>query len=146
MTLTIPCTLKGRKGRYQVVSKLAEGGMSTVYAGKSSRGQAIVVKEASGPDLEQAQERLRIEADILRALGSPGHPRVVRYVDEGNNLGPFCLVEERLEAATLRDRFRAKPPDAATATRHVPPLPQPLPSLHRRPPIHTPPHPHHTPP
>src|SRR5438876_7376317 len=70
MTLTIPCTLKGRKGRYQVVSKLAEGGMSTVYAGKSSRGQSIVVKEAIGPDLEQAQERLRIEADILRALGS----------------------------------------------------------------------------
>src|SRR5213080_2328989 len=65
MTLTIPCTLKGRKGRYQVVSKLAEGGMSTVYAGKSSRGQAIVVKEASGPDLEQAQERLRLEGETL---------------------------------------------------------------------------------
>src|SRR5207237_6033835 len=115
MPLTIPCTLKGRKGRYQVISKLAEGGMSTVYAGKSSRGQAIVVKEASGPDLEQAQERLRIEADILRALGSPGHPRVVRYLDEGNNLGPFCLVEEQLEGETLAERFRDKPADVATS-------------------------------
>src|SRR6059058_4330205 len=94
MTLPLPCTLKGRKGRYQVASKLTDGGMSTVYLGKSSRGQAVVVKEASGPDLEQADERLRIEADILKALASPGHPRVVRYVDEGTNLGPFCLVEE----------------------------------------------------
>jgi len=136
MTLTIPCTLKGRKGRYQVVSKLAEGGMSTVYAGKSSRGQAIVVKEASGPDLEQAQERLRIEADILRALGSPGHPRVVRYVDEGNNLGPFCLVEERLEGETLGERFRDKPADAATATRYVLQLLEALSYLHGRNVIH----------
>src|SRR5437879_12800978 len=109
MTLTIPCTLKGRKGRYQVVSKLAEGGMSTVYAGKSSRGQAIVVKEASGPDLEQAQERLRIEADILRALGSPGHPRVVRSLDEGDNLGPFGPVGEQLEGQTLGARIRGRP-------------------------------------
>src|SRR5438132_11486124 len=117
MTLTIPCTLKGRKGRYQVVSKLAEGGMSTVYAGKSGRGEAVVVTEASGPDLEQAQERLRIEADILRALGSPGQPRVVRYVDEGSKLGPFSLVEEQLEGETLAEGFRDKPADAATATR-----------------------------
>src|SRR2546427_13010382 len=94
MTLSLPCTLKGRRGRYEVVSKLAEGGMATVYAGKSSRGQAIVVKEASGPDPEQAQERLRIEADILRALGSPGHPWVDRYVPEGYNLGPFYLGED----------------------------------------------------
>src|SRR5438093_10433373 len=118
MTLTIPCTLKGRKGRYQVVSKLAEGGMSTVYAGKSSRGQAIAVKQASGPDLEQAQERLRIEADILRALGSPGHPRVVRYGDERNNLGPFCPVAARLQGEPMGGRFPAKPRRTATAPRN----------------------------
>ncbi|TLZ65556.1 MAG: FHA domain-containing protein [Methanobacteriota archaeon] len=136
MTLSLPCTLKGRRGRYEVVSKLAEGGMSTVYAGKSSRGQAIVVKEASGPDLEQAQERLRIEADILRALGSPGHPRVVRYVDEGNNLGPFCLVEERLDGDTLAERFRDQSADAATATRYVLQLLEALSYLHGRNVIH----------
>src|SRR2546430_5304968 len=136
MTLTIPCTLKGRKGRYQVISKLAEGGMSTVYAGKSSRGQAIVVKEASGPDLEQAQERLRIEADILRAVGARGRPRVVRYVDEGNNLGPFCLVEERLDGDTLAERVRDQSADAATATRYVLQLLEALSYLHGRNVIH----------
>src|SRR5690349_24656438 len=100
MTLSIPCILKGRRGRYQVVSKLAEGGMSNVYVGKSNRGQPVIVKEASGADLVQSQERLRIEAEILRTLSSPGHPRVVRYLDEGSNLGPLCLVEERLEGQT----------------------------------------------
>src|SRR5437879_7163082 len=106
MTLSLPCTLKGRKGRYEVVSKLTEGGMSTIYLGKSKRGRSVIVKEASGVDLAQSEERLRIEAEILRTLGSPGHPRVVRYLDEGANLGPFCLVEEQLEIgrASCRER------------------------------------------
>src|SRR5256712_13342321 len=119
MTLPLPCTLKGRRDRYQVVSKLTEGGVSTIYEGKSSRGQSVVVKEASGTDLAQSLERLRIEADILRSLSSPGHPRVVRYLDQGTNLGPLCLVEERLEGETLAERYRDKSADAGTATRQI---------------------------
>ena len=136
MTLSLPCTLKGRRGRYEVVNKLTDGGMSTVYVGKSNRGQAIIVKEASGPDLEQADERLRIEADILRALARPGHPRVVRYLDESTSLGPFCLVEEKLEGDTLSERYRDKAADVATASRYILQLLEALAYLHGRNVIH----------
>src|SRR5712691_3714516 len=136
MTLSPPCTLKGRRGRYQVLSKLADGGMSNVYVGKSSRGPAVIVKEASGTDLEQSEERLRIEAQILRVLASPGHPRVVRYLDEGTNLGPFCLVEEKLEGETLSERYRDKAADVPTATRYVLQLLEALAYLHKRNVIH----------
>jgi serine/threonine protein kinase len=132
MTLSIPCTLKGRRGRYHVVSKLTEGGMSAIYVAKSNRGQAVIVKEASGADLAQSDERLRIETEILRTLSSPGHPRVVRYIDEGTNLGPFCLVEEKLEGETLAELFRDKPADAATATRYILQLLEALAYLHGR--------------
>src|SRR2546421_7096116 len=113
MTLSLPCTLKGRKGRYEVVSKLTEGGMSTIYLGKSKRGQSVIVKEASGVDLAQSEERLRIEAEILRTLGSPGHPRVVRYLDDGASLGPVCLVVGPLEGQTLACVREGKPAEAA---------------------------------
>src|SRR5256886_12561007 len=136
MVLSLHCSLKGRKGRYEVVSKLTEGGMSTIYLGKSNRGQAVVVKDASGLDLAQSDERLRIEAEILRTLKSPGHPRVVRYVDEGANLGPFCLVEERLEGETLAELYKDKPADAAKATRHILQLLEALSYLHARNVIH----------
>ena len=136
MTLSLPCTLKGRKGRYEVVSKLTEGGMSTIYVGKSKRGQAVIVKEASGVDLAQSEERLRIEAEILRTLSSPGHPRVVKYLDEGANLGPFCLVEEHLEGETLAERYKDKPADATTASRHILQLLEALSYLHARNVIH----------
>jgi serine/threonine protein kinase len=106
--------------------------MSTVYVGKSSRGQAVIVKEASGADLEQSDERLRIEAEILRALASPGHPRVVRYLDESTSLGSFCLVEERLEGETLSERYRDKAADVPTATRYILQLLEALAYLHRR--------------
>ncbi len=136
MTLSLPCTLKGRRGRYQVVTKMTEGGMSTIYVGKSNRGQAVIVKEASGADLAQSEERLRIEAEILRTLSRPGHPRVVRYLDEGSNLGPFCLVEEQLEGETLAERYRGAPADAATATRYILQLLEALSYLHARNVIH----------
>ena len=136
MTLPIPCTLKGRKGRYEIADKLGEGGMAAVYAGKSNRGQAVVVKEASGPDLAQAQERLRIEAKILQSLSSPGHPRVVRYVDEATNVGPFCLVEERLEGPTLAERYENQPADEKTARRYLLQLLEALSYLHARNVIH----------
>src|SRR2546421_395379 len=104
--------------------------MSTIYVGKSKRGQAVIVKEASGVDLAQSEERLRIEAEILRTLSSPGHPRVVRYLDEGANLGPFCLVEEHLEGETLAERYKDKPADATTASRHILQLLEALSYLH----------------
>src|SRR3989454_3504978 len=136
MTLSLPCTLEGRKGRYQVLSKMTEGGMSTIYVGKSNRGVPVIVKEASGVDLAQSEERLRIEAEILRTLSSPGHPRVVRYLDVGSNLGPFCLVEEQLEGETLAERYKDRPADAATATRHIVQLLEALSYLHGRNVIH----------
>src|SRR2546425_9766795 len=136
MTLSLPCSLKGRKGRYQVLSKLTEGGMSTIYVGKSSRGRHDDMMKASGTDLDQSKERLRIEADILRSLSSPVHPRVVRYVDQATNLGPLCLVEERLEGETLAERYRDKSADAGTATRHIVQLLEALAYLHGRNVIH----------
>src|SRR3990170_3700291 len=78
MTLPIPCTLEGTKGRYEITSQLGQGGMSAVYVGTSNRGHDVVVKEAYGTDLAAAEERLRIEAQILQALRSPGHPRDVK--------------------------------------------------------------------
>ena len=110
--------------------------MASVYVGTSSRGKEIVVKEASGPDLVQAEERLKIEAEILRTLASPGHPRVVKYLDEGTNLGPFCLVEEKLDGDTLAERFKDKPADEATAKRLILQLLEALSYLHGRNVIH----------
>jgi len=136
MTLSVPSTLEGRKGRYEIVGLMGQGGMSAVYTGKSERGQVVVVKEASGPDIGQAEERLRIEADILSALSSPGHPRVVKYLDQGTNLGPFCLVEEMLEGPTLADLHRNKPAGEKTATRHILQLLEALSYLHGRNVIH----------
>src|SRR5207244_1370977 len=69
-------------------------------------------------------------------LSSPGHPRVVRYLDVGSNLGPFCLVEEQLEGETLAELYKDKPADAATATRHIVQLLEALSYLHARNVIH----------
>jgi len=109
MTLTIPCTLKGRRGRYEVVSKLAEGGMSTVYEGKSSRGQAIVVKEASGGSLDLAGSsflELQNATDSLRDHfhdeDDPLVPTVVGLVFGLAGLTFTAILPDALAIATRR--------------------------------------------
>lgn len=60
----------------------------------------------------------------------------MRYLDEGTNLGPFCLVEEKLNGETLADSYRDKPADEKTATRYVLQLLEALSYLHSRNVIH----------
>lgn len=136
MTLPVPCVLDGQRGRYDVTNLLGQGGMSAVYEGRTERGKTVVIKEASGPDITSCEERLRIEAQILSALATPGHPRVVKYLDESSSLGPFCLVEEKVEGPTLAELHRDKAASEKTASRYMLQLLEALDYLHGRNVIH----------
>lgn len=94
-------------GPYQLVERLGEGGMATVYRGRSTQspdGEWVAVKLLRKSLLEDDfLARFRREAQITKRLN---HPHIVRVLDWGDEAEFAYLVLELLEGGTLRDRMR----------------------------------------
>ncbi len=98
------------KGTYQVVRKIAEGGMGVVYEGEHvrlKRRVAIKVLLSQYARHPEVIARFRREAEIVGGLG---HPHIVQVfdVDETEKKDPF-LVMEYLDGETLADRLEHEP-------------------------------------
>ncbi|HEY2636807.1 MAG TPA: protein kinase, partial [Solirubrobacteraceae bacterium] len=93
-------------GRYRLESRIAAGGMSTVYKARDQvleRTVAIKLmhREIAG-DSDQL-ERFRREA---RAVAPISHPHIVTVIDAGEDEGRPYIVFEYVEGETLKDRIR----------------------------------------
>lgn len=92
-----------RFGRYEVHTKLGEGGMGEVYTAQDSElGRSVAIKllpsEFSTDD--DRRSRFRQEARVISALN---HPNIITIYEIGENeLGSF-LATEFVEGRTLRD-------------------------------------------
>jgi eukaryotic-like serine/threonine-protein kinase len=101
-------------GRYRLESRIAAGGMSTVYkAIDETLERPVAVKlmnrEVAG-DSDQL-ERFRREA---RAVAQLSHPHIVGVIDAGDDADPEhprpYIVFEYVEGETLKDRIRREGP------------------------------------
>ncbi len=99
-------------GRYQVLSKVADGGMSTVYRAKDLRlGRHIALKILPA--------RLANNAAFIAALGSEAasaaslsHPHVVQIHDHAVSPEHAYLVYEFIDGHTLRDVIKQRGPQS----------------------------------
>ncbi len=97
-------------GRYRVDSRIASGGMATVYTGFDTRlDRAVAIKVMHGALThdEDFVERFRGEAKSAARLS---HPNVVAIFDQGEDGGRVYLVMEYVAGATLRELLRAEGP------------------------------------
>jgi len=92
-------------GRYQVLRKLGEGGMSYVYQAREiNSGQTVAIKVLSpklGAD-QSSVERLRREAGLAMRLDHPNVCRILRLGETEDGL--IYLVMPYLEGELLSDR------------------------------------------
>ncbi|BAS08458.1 serine/threonine-protein kinase PK-1 [Arthrobacter sp. Hiyo4] len=104
--------------RYAVRSKLARGGMSTVYLATDLRLERDVALKVLHPHLatdETFLDRLGREA---KAAAKLSHAHVVGVLDQGHDGQTAYLVMEHIKGHTLRDVIRSKgalPPRLALA-------------------------------
>jgi beta-lactam-binding protein with PASTA domain/predicted Ser/Thr protein kinase len=93
-------------GRYRIDSRVARGGMATVYVGfdtRLDRVVAIKVMHATLADDEAFVARFHREAKSAARLS---HPNVVSIYDQGEDAGRVFLVMEYVDGGTLRARLR----------------------------------------
>ncbi len=92
-------------GDYEVVSKIADGGMGTVYKGRHrTTGEVVAIKVMSAHMAKNSVLRRRLEQEY-KAAHHLNHPNIVRALAFGNN-GPCpYLVMEYVEGESLGDRL-----------------------------------------
>jgi eukaryotic-like serine/threonine-protein kinase len=105
MPAEAPRTVLQTVGNYDLVEKIAEGGMGTVYRGRDrTNGQVVAVKLVS-PQMaanEVFRQRFEKEYSVARSLQ---HPNIVRAMDFGTSGGRPYLVMEFIDGESLGQRL-----------------------------------------
>ncbi len=90
-------------GRYQVRSRIARGGMATVYLATDLRlERRVAVKVMHGHLADDSQFKQRFIQEA-RSAARLAHPNVVNVFDQGQDGESAYLVMEYLSGITLRD-------------------------------------------
>lgn len=94
--------------RYAVQSKLARGGMSTVYLATDLRLERDVALKVLHPHLASDDMFLGRLGREAKAAARLSHPHVVGVLDQGNDGHTAYLVMEYIKGHTLRDVITSK--------------------------------------
>ena len=108
MDTTVKDPLVGRvlDGRYHVVSRLARGGMATVYEAVDSRLDRTVALKVMHPGLAEDEEFVSRFIREAKSAARLSHPNVVAVYDQGADDGHVFLAMEHVRGRTLRDLLR----------------------------------------
>jgi serine/threonine protein kinase len=98
-----------RLGRYEIRSKLAEGGMGEVYQGRDTQlGRDVAVKVLP-TTVSTDPDRLRRFEQEACAASALNHPNILIVHDIGAHDGTTYVVSELLEGETLRKHIGGTP-------------------------------------
>lgn len=89
-------------GRYEILAKLARGGMATVYRARDQRLTRTVAVKVMRTDLGEDDEFASKFDREARAAATLNHPAVVGVFDQGTAQGRPYIVMEFVEGETLR--------------------------------------------
>jgi serine/threonine protein kinase len=92
-------------GNYDLLAKIAEGGMGTVYKGRNRQTGQIVAIKIVPPHMANNQVLLKRFEQEFRAASTIDHPNIVRALDYcGHGSTPF-LVMEFVEGESLGQKI-----------------------------------------
>lgn len=90
------------EGRYEITSRLARGGMATVYRAVDRRLDRTVAVKVMHEGLGDDQDFATNFDREARAAAHLSHPNIVSVFDQGNDFGRPFIVMELVEGSTLR--------------------------------------------
>ena len=97
-------------GRYEILSKIGEGGMGEVYRARDEKLNRDVAIKVLPADLSENAERLLRFEQEAQAAGALNHPNILAVYDVGvHDRSPY-VVSELLEGETLRELLDQRQP------------------------------------
>src|SRR5437763_6081643 len=91
-------------GRYEIRSKIGEGGMGEVYRARDEKLNRDVAIKVLPSALSQDADRLRRFEQEAQAAGILNHPNILAVHDVGVHDGSPYIVSELLEGEELREQ------------------------------------------
>jgi serine/threonine-protein kinase len=96
------------EGRYRILSRLAAGGMSTVYAGVDERLDREVAIKVMNSSLSADPAFVDRVAREARSAAKLSHLNAVSVYDQGSDAGKVFLIMELVRGRTLRELIRER--------------------------------------
>ena len=105
-------TLLGTKlnGRYRLESRVASGGMATVYVAVDETLQRQVAIKLMNREVATDSDQLERFRREARSVAQLSHPHIVGVIDAGEDEGRPYIVLEYVEGETLKQRIRREGP------------------------------------
>ncbi len=97
-------------GRYEIGSRIARGGMASVYEAVDLRLDRVVAVKVMHPGMGDDGEFAARFVREARAAARLSHPNVVGVYDQGDDHGTVFLAMEYVPGHTLRDVIRKESP------------------------------------
>jgi beta-lactam-binding protein with PASTA domain/tRNA A-37 threonylcarbamoyl transferase component Bud32 len=113
---TDPLVGRTLDGRYHVRSRIAHGGMATVYLASDTRLDRLVALKVMHAELARDAEFISRFSGEARSVARLSHPNIVQVFDQGDDGSHLYLTMEFVPGRTLRSLLHDRgwlPPDEA---------------------------------
>jgi serine/threonine protein kinase len=99
-------------GGYQLLGRLGEGGMGTVYLGRAKDGRVVAVKAIRPEYADQEEFRARFRSEVNRVLQVPAFCTAAVLDADPDHETPYLIVEY-VDGPSLQEIVRERGPMAA---------------------------------
>src|SRR5689334_17105579 len=101
-------------GRYELVGRLGEGGMGTVFLGRDPDGRPVAIKMVRSEFADESEFRNRFRSEVTRAKQVPPFS-TAEVLDADPDHEPPYLVVEYVDGPNLSEIVNESGPLSATA-------------------------------
>jgi serine/threonine protein kinase/Tfp pilus assembly protein PilF len=92
-------------GRYEIRSKIGEGGMGEVYLAEDTRLRRKVALKTLPTDLASNKDRMRRFEQEAQAAAALNHPNIATVYEIGESEGTNFIAMEFIDGVTLREKI-----------------------------------------
>jgi eukaryotic-like serine/threonine-protein kinase len=106
-------------GRYEIRSKIGEGGMGEVYLAEDTRLHRKVALKILPLDLASNRDRVRRFDQEATAAAALNHPNIAHIYEIGESEGTNFIAMEFVEGVTLREKIHQEQTDLGRLLRYL---------------------------
>ena len=106
-------------GRYEVCSKLGEGGMGEVYLAEDTQLRRQVALKILPTDLAANQDRMRRFIQEAQSAAALNHPNIAHIYEIGESEGTNFIAMEFVDGKTLREKIHGEKSELKVLLKHL---------------------------